>query len=250
MSRALLSNVCHNLPMAQETAGSIRARVRAEMIEEIKNAARRQIATEGAGLSLRAVSRELGMVSSALYRYFASRDDLLTALIIDAYNSLGEASEQADALVADRTDVLGRWLAVTRSLRAWALGFPHEYALIYGSPVPGYAAPRDTVGPAIRPVLVMSAILSDAQSAGRLADEPDPAADALPAALRAEVLKVGELTSANVSAPVMARALVAWTELFGAINFELFGRLDNTIEELGPWYDYQARAMAAFIGLR
>src|SRR5439155_24329940 len=143
---------------------SIRARVRAELIEEIKNAARRQIATEGASLSLRAVARELGMVSSALYRYFASRDDLLTALIIDAYNAMGEASERADEGIADRTDVLGRWLAVARSLRAWALAFPHEYALIYGSPVPGYAAPQDTIGPSTRPVLVLGSILAAAKA--------------------------------------------------------------------------------------
>jgi AcrR family transcriptional regulator len=233
--------------MAEKTAGSIRARVRAEMIDEIKKVARRQIATEGASLSLRAVARELGMVSSALYRYFASRDDLLTALIIDAYNSLGEVSEKADALVADRTDVLGRWLAVARSLRAWALNFPHEYALIYGSPVPGYAAPQDTIGPSTRPVLVLGAILADAQAAGRVVDD-NPAK--LPAPLRAEVLKVADLVAAPIGAPVMARALIAWTELFGAINFELFGRLNNTIDERDDWYDYQARAMATFIGLR
>src|SRR6266511_3536558 len=99
--------------MAERTAASIRARVRAEMTDEIK-----------------AVAREVGMVSSALYRYFPSRDDLLTALIIDAYNSMGEAGEAADAAVADRADLLGRWLAVTRGLRAWALERPHEYALL------------------------------------------------------------------------------------------------------------------------
>jgi AcrR family transcriptional regulator len=235
--------------MAEKTAGSIRARVRAELIDEIKKVARRQIATDGASLSLRAVARELGMVSSALYRYFASRDDLLTALIIDAYNSLGEVSEKADALVADRTDLLGRWLAVTKSLRAWALNFPHEYALIYGSPVPGYAAPQDTIVPSTRPVLVLGAILADAKAAGRLAVGDDKPA-ALPAPLRAEVTKVAELIGADIPTPVMARALVAWTELFGGINFELFGRLNNTIDERDAWYDYQTRTMATFIGLR
>ena len=241
--------MCHNLLMAEKTAGSIRARVRAELIEEIKNAARRQIASEGASLSLRAVARELGMVSSALYRYFASRDDLLTALIIDAYNSLGEASEKADALVTDRADILGRWLAVTRALRAWALEFPHEYALIYGSPVPGYVAPEDTVGPSTRPVLVLGSILADARTTGHLADVPDPGLGSVPPALGAEIQAVAELVSADVRVPVMARAVIAWTELFGAINFELFGRINNVIDERDDWYDYQSRAMAAFVGL-
>ena len=76
-------------------AGSIRARVRAEMIGEIKATARHHLETDGANLSLRAVARDMGMVSSALYRYFTSRDDLLTALILDAYNALGQAAEAA-----------------------------------------------------------------------------------------------------------------------------------------------------------
>jgi AcrR family transcriptional regulator len=234
--------------MAEKTAGSIRARIRAEMIEEIKRVARRQIATEGASLSLRAVARELGMVSSAVYRYFASRDDLLTALIIDAYNSLGEISEKADARVSDRADFVARWVAVARSLRAWALNFPHEYALIYGSPVPGYAAPRDTVEPSTRPVLVMGAIIADAHAAGRLAADRIPAPK-LPSALKVELVRIADLVASPVPAATMARGLVAWTELFGAINFEIFGRLNNTIDERDSWYDYQARTMATFIGL-
>src|SRR5581483_3231935 len=107
-----------------------RERARAELTREIKVAARRQLAAVGAdGLSLRAVARELGMVSSALYRYFPSRDDLLTALIIDAYDSLGEAAEAADAESADAAPAQ-RWVAVCEAVRAWALAHPHEYALI------------------------------------------------------------------------------------------------------------------------
>ncbi len=84
------------------TAKGARARARIEVTAAIKDEARRQLAADGAAkLSLRAVARELGMVSSALYRYFPSRDDLLTALIIDAYDSLGDAAEAAHAKVAD-----------------------------------------------------------------------------------------------------------------------------------------------------
>src|SRR5689334_22940376 len=126
-----------------------RERVRAELIREITDIARRHLATEGAtGLSLRAVAREMGMVSSAIYRYFPSRDDLLTALIIDGYNALGEAVERADA-DRPRDDHRGRWLAICHAIRDWALTHPHEYALPYGSPVPGYPAPEDTVAPAL-----------------------------------------------------------------------------------------------------
>src|SRR6266487_1645514 len=226
-------------------ASSIRARVRAEMIDEIKSVARQHLAADGANLSLRAVSRDMGMVSSALYRYFASRDELLTALIIDAYDSLGEAAEKADASVADRADLLGRWLAVAHALRSWALERPHEYALIYGSPVPGYAAPQDTIGPASRPVVVLGALLSDARAAGLFPDDDA----ALPPKLRAELELAAELVAAGVRETVMARALIAWTEVFGAISFDLFGRLNNVIDERDAWFDHQMHAMAAFIGI-
>ncbi|MDH4077762.1 MAG: TetR/AcrR family transcriptional regulator, partial [Acidimicrobiia bacterium] len=101
-------------------------------------AARRQLAAEGAAaLSLRSVARELGMVSSAVYRYFESRDALLTGLIVDAYDALGAAAEAA-AETRDGSD-LDRWVITARAIREWALDHPHEYALLYGSPVPGYA---------------------------------------------------------------------------------------------------------------
>jgi AcrR family transcriptional regulator len=216
------------------------------MVEEIKNAARRQLAETGSDLSLRAVAREMGMVSSAVYRYFASRDDLLTALILDAYNSLGEASEVAGAAVADRSDFLGRWLAVAHAVRDWAVAQPHEYALIYGSPVPGYAAPQDTVEPSIRPVVVLGEILNDAHNAGALAGRaPVPP----PTSLSAEVRRVRDVVAPDVGEEAMVRALIAWTELFGAVSFELFGRFHNTITDLATWFDHQARIMATFLGL-
>src|SRR4051794_10679373 len=132
------------------TASGARARVRAELTREIADAARRHLASDGAaGLSLRAVARELGMASSAVYRYYTSRDELLTALIVEAYDSLGTAVEEAHGRVA-RDDLRGRLRATCRGARAWALAHPHEYALVYGSPVPGYAAPQATIGPASR----------------------------------------------------------------------------------------------------
>src|SRR3954467_6104095 len=121
------------------TAASIRARVRAEMTDEIKTVARRHLAADGANLSLRAVARDMGMASSAVYRYFASRDELLTALIIDAYDTVGAAAEEAAAGIENPTE---RWLATTHAVREWARNDPHQWALIYGSPVPGYQAPQ------------------------------------------------------------------------------------------------------------
>lgn len=146
-----------------------RERARVEVTAAIKDEARRQLADQGAAkLSLRAVARELGMVSSGLYRYFPSRDDLLTALIIDAYDAIGEAAEAALAPAGRATDH-DRWVMVCAAVRRWALAHPHEYALIYGSPVPGYAAPQATVGPASRVALVLISVTLDANRTGGLA---------------------------------------------------------------------------------
>src|SRR5215218_202301 len=123
------------------SGNSIRARVRQELTSEIKSVARRQLATEGADLSLRAVARELGMVSSAIYRYFPSRDELLTALIVDSYRDLAGAAERAVARAGD--DPRAIWRAACAAIHTWSRRHPHEYALLYGSPVPGYAAPAD-----------------------------------------------------------------------------------------------------------
>src|SRR5258707_5383125 len=178
-------------------AASIRARVRADMISESKPVARGHLETAGANLSLRAVARELGLVSSALYRYFASRDELLTALIIDGYNALGDAAEAADAAVTDRSDLRSRWLASARAIRGWALAKPAEYALLFGSPVPGYAAPHDTIAAAARTPAVLVGILADGFAAGALAahgrraPDPDaqPGSDGRPAGQLADAVR-------------------------------------------------------------
>jgi len=202
-----------------------RERARAEITAEILAAARRYLATDGASaLSLRAIARDLGMASSALYRYFGSRDELLTRLIVDAYDSLGVAAEAGEA-AADRDDLPGRFAAVCRAVRTWALANPNEYALIYGSPVPGYVAPADTVGPAIRVSVLLMQILIDAVAHGRLrAEEPGPAQ----AAALAPVLS--QLPPGFPPALVQ-RGLMAWTGLFGVVSFELYGQLHQVVAE-------------------
>lgn len=223
-----------------------RERIRAELIREITDVARRHLATHGAhGLSLRAVAREMGMVSSAIYRYFPSRDDLLTALIIDGYNAIGEAVERADA-TRPRDDHTGRWLAVCHASRDWALAHPHEYALLYGSPVPGYRAPRDTVGPATRATAVYGRILADAHEAGVL--DPPPVGPPPPASFAADAERVRAFMP-GVRDDVVARALTAWTSLFGWISFELFGQFAAVILDPAPAFDHAMRALARYVGL-
>ncbi|MFE9652906.1 TetR/AcrR family transcriptional regulator [Micromonospora sp. NPDC006431] len=225
-------------------AHTLRARVRAGMIDEIKAVARRHLATDGANLSLRAVARDMGMVSSAIYRYFPSRDDLLTALILEAYDALGEAVEAADAAV-DRADLRGRWHAACEAARAWALTHPAEYALLYGSPVPGYAAPEDTVAPAARPPLTLVGILRDGLAAGRLS----PPDEELPEPVRADLAELAAGFSPGLPEALLARGLAGWTQLFGLISFELFGRLNGVIPHRDEYFDHQIALVADLIGL-
>ncbi len=221
------------------TAAGTRARVRAELTREIADVARRHLASAGAAaLSLRAVARELGMASSAVYRYFPSRDDLLTALIVDAYDALGESVERAEA-AAPRDDLRARWHAGCTAAREWALGHPHEYALLYGSPVPGYAAPETTIAPAARVALVLCRVLADGVEAGTVAvDGPDPGA-----------LVPGLPDDLGLPPALAARAVLVWSSLYGAISFELFGHTHNVVTDHAAFFTGVVDHLADLVGL-
>lgn len=236
---------CDTAPMTAITA---RERVRAELTREITEVARRQLAESGAaGLSLRAVARELGMVSSAVYRYFPSRDQLLTALIVQGYDALGADVEVAEARVA-RADLRGRWLAACRAVRSWALEHPHEYALLYGSPVPGYEAPRDTVAPASRVGAVLAAVVRDAFDAGCL--RPPEAPGDTPSVLDPGILELFGGDGTALGRAAATRGVTAWTHLFGAVSFELFGHLEGVVADRAAYFDHVAAEMATFVGIR
>ncbi len=238
-------------PAAHRTA---RQRAREQITTELLAAARRQLAADGAaGLSLRSVARELGMVSSAVYRYFESRDALLTRLIVDAYDALGAAAEAAAEAphgTAEAAD-LDRWVATARAIRGWALDHPHEYGLLYGSPVPGYAAPDTTTASGTRPSLALVGIVARAAAAGRLAP-PSPAdAPPLPAALVAELEGLTGQIGADAVPPEVAVALIgAWTQLFGLVSFELFGQTRNMVADDAALFDAAVTRQALAIGLR
>lgn len=221
-----------------------RARARRELTEEIKAVARRHLAEQGsAALSLRAVAREVGMVSSAVYRYFPSRDDLLTALIIDAYDAVGERAEVA--LGASRDGgAATRWLRVCEAVRTWALEHAHEYALIYGSPVPGYAAPEATIGPASRVPVVLLRLLVDGIAQGEVVEGRTPP---MTRALRTDLAQLRRAAAPDVPDAVLARALGVWAQLLGTINLEMFGHLHNVIHDYDAFFTLQMRAAGEYL---
>src|SRR5689334_18091407 len=225
-------------------AEGVRARVRAEMTEEIKAVARRHLASDGANLSLRAVARDMGMASSAVYRYFASRDDLLTALIIEAYDSVGEAAERAAAATAGGS-FADQLVAVGHAVREWALAEPHQWALIYGSPVPGYQAPQDTIGPATRVILQIAAIIRDASAAGRIGPQPE-----ISGRYAEELRAVADQFGPGIPPRLIGAGMAAFVQLCGAVSAELFGQLNNSVDEdRRGFLEFQMRGAAAFIGL-
>ena len=224
------------------SAAGVRARVRAQMTDEIKAVARRHLAAEGANLSLRAVARDLGMASSAVYRYFASRDELLTALIIDAYDAVGAAAETALAGVSGHAEKL---VAVGLAVREWALAEPHQWALIYGSPVPGYQAPQDTVGPATRVILLIVSIVRDALHDGAVTPGPP-----ISGRYAEELAAVATQFDPDIPPQVAGATIAAFTQLCGAVSSELFGQLNNSIEDdRRGFLEFQMRGAARLIGL-
>ena len=223
-----------------------RQRARERTLAELKQLALAQLAREGSsGVSLRELSRELGVVSSAIYRYVPSRDELLTLLIVDAYNALGDAAEAADRRCR-RADLRGRWLAIGRAVRRWGVGHPAEWGLLYGSPVPSYAAPAErTTGPGGRvPLLVVRLVVEVEAIAPPVAPGPP-----IPPALRSDLEQVRALAGGPVSDDRLAAGVLAWTALFGMVTFELFGQYRNSVDHPAAFLDYQLARLADLVGI-
>ncbi len=228
------------------TTTTPRAEARILQIETIKEVSRRLIGEKGvAGLSLREVAREMGLVSSAPYRYFANRDELLTALILDAYNDLGAAVERADARHSS-SNSRARWHAAARAVRKWAKQHPHEYGLIYGTPVPNYEAPLLTIEAATRVTRVLGGILSD-EWARRPARAANSAAGNTPRGF----LMVENLSEQMPRVPPdqFVKALMAWTLIFGFVSFELFGHYVGTVRNANVMFERVMNELADDLGL-
>lgn len=229
---------------SDETTGrapTARARARAELTHEIKEVARRQMAEHGAAaLSLRAVARELGMVSSAIYRYFPSRDELLTALIIDGFAAAADAAE-ASELTSTRAGAATRWMALAHAIRAWALANRADFDLVFGSPVPGYRAPVDTIEPVERLSLAFIRIVADGVVSGEIATD---SVTSIPRPVHTDFTRIRDLAGTDIPDAVLSRAFLVWTQLFGALSFELHGHLHGIVDDHEAFFELQVRRSA------
>jgi AcrR family transcriptional regulator len=213
-----------------------REKIEAQIIE----LGRRHLVTEGAsGLSLRAIARDLGMVSSAVYRYVASRDDLLTLLVVEAYSELADDVDRAGA--ASGESWRDQLLAMARAARLWAIDQPASWALLYGSPVPGYHAPRErTVGPGTRVV----AALFDAIGAGIAAGDVPQSNIAAAQPLSSDFELVRKEFGFGGDDSAVAKCFLLWAGLVGAISLEVFGQYGaDTLTDPGAVFDTQVRLL-------
>ena len=211
-----------------------RDRIEAQIVES----GRRQLSAEGvAGLSLRAIARDLGMVSSAVYRYVASRDDLLTLLLVDAYSELADAVDAARARAADgwRDQIT----AIAHAARAWAVAHPAGWTLLYGSPVPGYHAPPEAT------VARAPAWWAHCSTRWR---QVSPQRDLgitdieVPRALSADFDRLRDEFDFPGDDAAVAKCFALWAGLVGAINLEVFGQYGaDTLTDPAPIFDVQVR---------
>ncbi len=217
-----------------------RERIEAQIVE----VGRRHLISDGAAaLSLRAIARELGMVSSAVYRYVASRDDLLTLLLVDAYTDLADTVDIACASAAAQSP--GSWRAgvdaLAHAARRWALGKPASWSLLYGSPVPGYHAPADTtVGPGTRVVGALFAIVDKGVAEGSI----ESVGLVVPQPLSSDFDRLRAEFGFTGNDGALARCFAVWAGLIGAISLEVFGQYGaDTLTDPDLVFDLQVRLL-------
>jgi AcrR family transcriptional regulator len=226
--------------------GKVRGRPAGEStltVEAIKEVAWQEMAAKGtAGLALRAIARELNVTAPALYNYFPRLDDLITALVVDAFSASADAVQEAgQAAAAATARALPAVEAMLLAYRRWAVTFPVRFALIYGSPIPGYVAPAElTVPLAARPFLAMMVHLADAWHGGEIGIPPEysPAPLATEALLRTEYPEL----SARVPAELGCLLFSSWARIHGLVKLEIYGHLEPVVRDTEAYCTYEIRA--------
>jgi AcrR family transcriptional regulator len=230
--------LCQDEEMAKRRDS--RERIEAQIIE----LGRRHLVEHGAaGLSLRAIARDLGMVSSAVYRYVSSRDELLTLLLVDAYSELADAVDRArDAMQDVWSDDA---VAIAHAARDWAIAHPASWALLYGSPVPGYHAPAErTVGPGTRVV----GALFDAVAAGIATGDIMLTNHPAPQPISSDFERLRQTFGFPGDDPVVAKCFTVWAGVVGAISLEVFGQYGlDTLSDPRAVFDAQMRLLVGVL---
>jgi AcrR family transcriptional regulator len=223
-----------------------RTRRGGDLQASIRDVAWRQIALHGAAaLSLRAIARELGITAPAIYNYYRRRDDLVTALIIEAFTSFGDGQVAARDAAATADDV-GRLLALGLAYRQWALSNPARYQLIFGAPVPGYEPPLDQIQPSgARALGALVEVVDELRASGRLRADGLP--DVMPGC--GWSVELWGAAGSPVSAASVTVALVIWARVHGLVSLEIGGHLPPFGDQGDALYRWELARMAQqFLG--
>jgi AcrR family transcriptional regulator len=189
----------------------------------------------------------MGMTSSALYRYYSSRDVLLTELARDGFASLADALEAAEAQSAPQGQLRDRFLRVVRAYRSWSLAHPAEYALMFGTPVPGFEmyAP-EAKAEMVRGVNVLFRVMIEGIQRGSL--HPPDLVGPGAARLRAKFRRWGSHEGEGLPPAALAGCMFAWMHLHGAITLELFGHIPTELRPADDMFDQQMRQVLVTLG--
>lgn len=218
-----------------------------ETVDAIKVEATRQLHSRGAlVLTPESVRTALAMPEEEFTGHFASRDALLTALVVDAYDGMGERAEAAVRESSDEAP-LARWVAVCRAVQGWAVEQPYEYELIYGTNIPDYDAPPETMVAGARTAMALIGTLQHAAKQDML---ETGTTEALPRPVADAVRGLAEGMAEGLPEPVVARLLVAWTQLFGMTSFSVFGHIAAFGEDPDAFVGHAAAAMGRYVGIR
>ncbi|MFB9835859.1 TetR/AcrR family transcriptional regulator [Actinoallomurus acaciae] len=229
-----------------------RERLRDATLLEIREVAREHLRTHGpSGISLRGIARDLGMTAPALYRYYASLDDLLAAMIETYTNEMCDAMEAArDAMPAD--ELGGRLVAVTRAFRDWSLDHRPEFAMVFGAPVPGFTEPEDgrvqLAGE--RMGAIFFTLFFELWRRQPFAVPPD---EEIPAPLRRQLrMFAAACCGEDVDAPLGVIRLFAasWVRLYGLVAIEVFGQMNFMLDDMDPLFEAELKDLAKTIGLK
>lgn len=224
---------------------SRREKLRESTLDEIKKIARQQMAENGtAAISLSAIARVMEISAPGLYRYYPSRDALVTELLVDAYTDLAVEMENAAARPAQNPRQ--QLLAVILAYREWALAHPVDFELIYGNPIPGYHAPEERTTPAARRGFsVILSILTAANDQGLL----HPSADygCLPVGMEIYLPEIENVP--HYQPPIVYYGLVGWARIHGLIMLESFNHLQSMVSNPTIFYQNEVNVLLNNIGL-
>ncbi len=224
---------------------------REEMASDIKRIARQQLAEKGTnGISLRGIARELGMTAPAIYNYFPRLDDLITALLVDAFTAHADAMDSA---VAQHKNPVDQLRASLMAFREWAIEHPADFQLVYGNPIPGYEAPKEiTVPLASRPQATLyQCILEAYQTNGmtipiRYLYIPKGIIDFLDGWLYD---RIPEMKDISYAIPIFTLMQIIWTRIHGIVMLEIHEHIGPTIGDVEALYRQEIEHFIEDIGL-